>query len=62
VPRPVTPTVTVERHSSVTVTTATLIAALALATCSAAFSIRGLTSIFAGAFSLRDAMSSSSPA
>ena len=47
---PVTPTVTVERHGSVTVTTATLIAALALATCSAAFSISGLTSIFAGAF------------
>jgi len=50
VPRPVTPTVTVERHSSVTVTAATLVAALALATCSAAFSISGLTSIFAGAF------------
>ena len=49
-PRPVTPTVTVERHSSVTVTAATLVAALALATCSAAFSISGLTSIFAGAF------------
>ena len=47
---PVTRTVTVERHGSVTVTTATLIAALALATCSAAFSISGLTSIFAGAF------------
>ncbi len=47
---PVTPTVTVEPHRSVTVGTATLIAALALATCSAAFSISGLTSIFAGAF------------
>jgi len=47
---PVTPTVTVERHSSDTVTTAPLIAALTLATCSAAFSISGLTSIFAGAF------------
>ena len=35
VPRPVTPTVTVERHGSVMVTTATLIAALALATRSA---------------------------
>jgi hypothetical protein len=35
---------------SVTVRTATLVAALALATCSAAFSISGLTSIFAGAF------------
>src|SRR5215469_3940128 len=46
----VTPTVTVERHGSVTVTAATLVAALALATCSAAFSISGLTSIFAGAF------------
>jgi hypothetical protein len=44
------PTVTVEGHGTVTVTTATLIAALALATCSAAFSISGLTSIFAGAF------------
>jgi hypothetical protein len=50
VPRTVTPTVTVERHSGVTVTAATLVAALALATCSAAFSISGLTSIFAGAF------------
>jgi hypothetical protein len=49
-PRTVTETVTVERHDSVTVTTATLIAALALATCSAAFSISGLTSIFAGSF------------
>jgi hypothetical protein len=47
---PVTPTVTVERHGSVTVTAATSVAALALATCSAAFSISGLTSIFAGAF------------
>jgi hypothetical protein len=46
----VTPTVTVERHSRVTVITATLIAALALAACSATFSITGLTSIFAGAF------------
>jgi hypothetical protein len=35
------------RHGLVTV--ATLVAALALATCSAAFSISGLTSIFAGA-------------
>jgi hypothetical protein len=33
-----------------TVTVATLVAALALATCSAVFSINGLTSIFAGAF------------
>jgi hypothetical protein len=33
-----------------TITAATLVAALALATCSAAFSISGLTSIFAGAF------------
>jgi hypothetical protein len=32
------------------VTAATLVAALALATCSAAFSINGLTAIFAGAF------------
>ena len=47
---PVTPTVTVEHHRSVTVSVATLLAALALATCSAAFSISGLTSIFAGAF------------
>jgi hypothetical protein len=37
-----------EHHSLVTA--ATLVAALALATCSAAFSISGLTSIFAGAF------------
>ena len=49
-PLRLTPTVTVERHSSITVSTATLIAALVLATCSAAFSISGLTSIFAGAF------------
>ena len=48
-PRPAT-NVTPERQSSVTVRLATLIAALALATCSAAFSISGLTSIFAGAF------------
>ena len=47
---PVTPTVTVQRQGSVTVSAATLVAALALATCSAAFSISGLTSIFAGAF------------
>ena len=32
------------------VTAATLVAALSLATCSAAFSINGLTAIFAGAF------------
>ena len=32
------------------VTAATLVAALSLATCSAAFSISGLTAIFAGAF------------
>jgi hypothetical protein len=49
-PRTVTETVTVERRGSVTVTAATLVAALSLATCSAAFSISGLTSIFAGAF------------
>jgi hypothetical protein len=36
-------------HESRTLTAATLVAALALATCSAAFSISGLTSIFAGA-------------
>jgi hypothetical protein len=52
----VTPTVTVSAapnaehvpHLPVTVTAATLVAALALATCSAAFSINGLTAIFAG--------------
>jgi len=48
-PRPAA-SVTAERHSSVTGRAATLIAALALATCSAVFSISGLTSIFAGAF------------
>ena len=37
-------------QGSVTVRAATLVAALALAACSAAFSISGLTSIFAGAF------------
>jgi hypothetical protein len=37
-------------HPAATVTVATIVAALALATCSAAFSISGLTSIFAGAF------------
>jgi len=37
-------------HPSHTVTLAALAAALALASCSAAFSISGLTSIFAGAF------------
>ncbi len=49
VPQQAVPHVTVEHHGRV-VTTATLLAALALATCSAAFSISGLTSIFAGAF------------
>jgi hypothetical protein len=56
--RTVTPTVTPEGPRTVTATvtpnrsiaTVTLRAALALATCSAAFSTRGLTSIFAGAF------------
>lgn len=47
---PVTPSVTAERHGTVTVRAATLLAALSLATCSAAFSISGLTAIFAGAF------------
>ena len=37
-------------HPNGAVTAVTLMAALALATCSAAFSISGLTSIFAGAF------------
>jgi hypothetical protein len=37
-------------HMAATVTVATLVAALALATCSAAFSISGLTAIFAGAW------------
>ncbi len=37
-------------HQGGAVTVATLVAALALATCSGAFSISGLTSIFAGAF------------
>ena len=37
-------------HPNSAITAATLLAALALATCSAAFSISGLTSIFAGAF------------
>ena len=46
VPRPVTASVTPSRS----IATVTLLAALALATCSAAFSISGLTSIFAGAF------------
>jgi hypothetical protein len=46
VPRTVTPTVTPSRS----IATVTLLAALALATCSATFSISGLTSIFAGAF------------
>ena len=48
-----TPRATPLRASHATagiVTAATLVAALALATCSAAFSISGLTSIFAGAF------------
>lgn len=44
VPRTVTPTVTPSRS----IATVTLLAAPALATCSAAFSISGLTSIFAG--------------
>ena len=46
VPRPVTAPVTPSRS----IATVTLLAALSLATCSAAFSISGLTSIFAGAF------------
>jgi len=37
-------------HGTPAIAAATLVAALALATCSAAFSISGLTSIFAGAF------------
>ena len=54
VTRTVTPkvshTVTVPVTPSRSIATVTLLAALALATCSAAFSICGLTSIFAGAF------------
>jgi hypothetical protein len=48
---PLTPTtVTLEHGGGVTVSAATLVASLGLATCSAAFSINGLTAIFAGAF------------
>ena len=43
-------TVTVPVTPNRSIATVTLLAALALATCSAAFSISGLTSIFAGAF------------
>jgi hypothetical protein len=46
---PVRP-VTLKYGGGVTVSAATLVAALSLATCSAAFSISGLTAIFAGAF------------
>ena len=53
VTRPVTrkpaPTVTVPVTPNRSIAAVTLLAALALATCSAAFSISGLTSIFAGA-------------
>jgi hypothetical protein len=49
-PSEIKPSVTVERHSGRGVTLCTTVAALALATVSAGFSITGLTSIFVGAF------------
>jgi hypothetical protein len=45
-----TPAPAPERTRLPGVTVATFVAALALATCSAAFSVSGLTAIFAGAF------------